>query len=54
MRTVTEMSLPSIGRVFNRDHTTILSSIETIQAKIREDASLENDIDDLIKEITNQ
>jgi len=54
MRTVTDMSLPSIGRVFNRDHTTILSSVETIQAKIREDASLENDIDDLIKEITNQ
>ena len=54
MRTVTDMSLPSIGRVFNRDHSTILSSIDTIQEKIREDASLENDIDDLIKEITNQ
>ncbi len=54
MRTVTDLSLPSIGRVFNRDHTTILSSVDTIQAKIREDASLENDIDDLIKEITNQ
>lgn len=54
MRTVTDLSLPSIGRVFNRDHSTILSSIETIQQKIREDASLENDIDDLIKEITNQ
>ncbi len=54
MRTVTDLSLPSIGRVFSRDHSTILSSIDTIQAKIREDASLENDIDDLIKEITNQ
>ena len=54
MRTVTDLSLPSIGRVFNRDHTTILSSVDTIQAKIREDASLENDIDDLIKEISNQ
>ncbi len=54
MRTVTDLSLPSIGRVFNRDHSTILSSIDTVQAKIREDASLENDIDDLIKEITNQ
>ncbi|MBQ7298720.1 MAG: chromosomal replication initiator protein DnaA [Clostridia bacterium] len=54
MRNVTDLSLPSLGRVFNRDHTTILSSVETIQAKIREDASLENDIDDLIKEITNQ
>ncbi len=54
MRTVTDLSLPSIGRVFNRDHSTILSSIDTVQEKIREDASLENDIDDLIKEITNQ
>ena len=54
MRTVTDLSLPSLGRVFDRDHTTILSSIDTITAKIREDASLENDIDDLIKEITNR
>ena len=54
MRTVTDLSLPSIGRVFNRDHTTILSSVDTITEKIREDASLENDIDDLIKEITNR
>ncbi len=54
MRNVTGMSLPSIGKVFHRDHTTILSSIETIQKKIRDDASVENDIDDLTKEITNQ
>ena len=54
MRTVTDLSLPSIGRVFNRDHTTILSSVDTIAEKIREDASLENDIEDLIKEITNR
>ena len=52
MRTVTDLSLPSIGKVFDRDHTTVLSSIETIHEKIREDATLENDIDNLIKEIT--
>lgn len=51
LRTITGMSLPAIGKLFNRDHTTILSSVDTITKKIRENVSIENDIDDLIKEI---
>ena len=53
MRNVTGMSLPSIGKVFNRDHTTILSSIKTVEKEIRDSAAVENDIDTLIKEIKN-
>ncbi len=54
MRTVTEMSLPSIGKVFNRDHTTVLASVEKIQGMIREDSSVEAEIADLIKDIKEQ
>jgi len=54
LRTLTDMSLPSIGKIFGRDHTTVLHSYETIAQKRREDASVENMIDDLIKEIREQ
>ncbi|MGM9626459.1 MAG: chromosomal replication initiator protein DnaA [Eubacteriales bacterium] len=55
MRKITDMSLPAIGKVMGgKDHTTILYSVNLIQNRIREDALLENDIDALIKEITNQ
>ncbi|MBQ7982761.1 MAG: chromosomal replication initiator protein DnaA [Clostridia bacterium] len=54
MRTVTDMSLPAIGKLFGgRDHTTVISSVTKIKNMMAEDASLENDIDALIKEITN-
>ena len=52
VRTVTEMSLPNIGKIFNRDHSTVLSSIETIEKKLRSDAILGIEIDDMIKEVT--
>ncbi|MBP3917665.1 MAG: chromosomal replication initiator protein DnaA [Clostridia bacterium] len=55
MRKITDMSLPAIGKVMGgKDHTTILYSVNLIQKRVREDALLENDIDALIKEITNQ
>jgi len=54
MRTVTDMSLPAIGKLFGgRDHTTVISSVTKIKNMMAEDASLENDIDALIKEITS-
>ena len=54
MRKITDMSLPAIGKVMGgKDHTTILYSVNLITKRIREDALLENDIDALIKEITN-
>ena len=52
VRTITEMSLPNIGKIFNRDHTTIMSSIETIEKKLITDAILSVEIDDMIKEVT--
>ena len=52
VRTITEMSLPNIGKIFNRDHTTVMSSVETIEKRLRTDAVLSVEIDDMIKEVT--
>ncbi|MBE6597162.1 MAG: chromosomal replication initiator protein DnaA [Ruminococcaceae bacterium] len=54
VRTITEMSLPNIGKIFNRDHSTILSSIEAAEKKLRNDPILEIEIAEMIKEITDQ
>jgi hypothetical protein len=39
-RELTPYSLPHIGRMFRRDHTTILYGIKTIEAKIAADPAL--------------
>ena len=51
IRTITEMSLPNIGKLFNRDHSTVISSIDTIEKKINSSPAVEIEINDLIKEI---
>ena len=51
VRTVIEMSLPNIGKLFNRDHSTVISSIDGIEKKIASDAVFELEINNLIKEI---
>jgi len=53
MRNVTDMSLPSIGKIFSRDHTTIIASIEAIEKEIKNNPIFEMDINDLIKEIND-
>jgi len=51
IRTITEMSLPNIGKLFNRNHATVISSIDTIEKKIASSPAIEIEINDLIKEI---
>ncbi len=51
IRTVTEMSLPNIGKMFNRDHSTVSSSIDAVEKKLASTPALEIEIKDLIKEI---
>ena len=52
IREVTEMSLPNIAKIFNRDHSTIISSIETIERKLFNDAMLDFEIKEIIKEVS--
>lgn len=50
MRKVLDLSYPSIGKIFKRDHTTIMNSYSWIENEIKENASFEIEINDLIKE----
>lgn len=45
------MSLPNIGRLFGRDHTTIMASCEAVEKRLRTDASLASDINTMLKEV---
>lgn len=51
IRKLTDMSLPAIGKYMGRDHTTILSSLDTIENELKSSATLELEINELIKEI---
>ncbi len=49
IKKLTDRSLPAIGREFNRDHTTIMNSIDTVEKRLKSDPSFEIEINDLIK-----
>lgn len=52
IRELTEMSFPSIAKIFDRDHSTIISSYNLIASKVLRDPSLSIEINELKKEIT--
>ena len=45
------MSLPNIGKIFERDHSTIMSSIDIIEKKLHTDSMFENELADIEKDI---
>jgi chromosomal replication initiator protein len=51
IRKMTDLSLKEIGRLLNRDHSTVISSINKIELNIRTVKNYESDINLLIKEI---
>ncbi len=51
IRKLTDLSLKDIGKVFGRDHSTIISSVNKIDINIRTVKNFENEINSLIKEI---
>ncbi len=51
IKTVIEMSYPNIGKLFERDHSTVMNSIDVMEKKISSDAAFELEINNLIKEI---
>lgn len=52
IRTVTEMSFPSIGKLFSRDHATIMTSYKKIEERTMKDAVFFMEITELSKEIS--
>jgi chromosomal replication initiator protein len=53
IRTITEMSFPNIGKMFNRDHTTAMASSDRISEKIAKDPLFNLEIESLIKDVTD-
>ena len=54
VRILTTMSLPEIGKVFNRDHSTVLTAINKIEGQIKTDPAISRQIKDLIKNIESR
>ena len=48
------MSLPNIGKIFNRDHSTVLTSYEKIEKRVFADPVFNIEIMELSREITGQ
>lgn len=51
IKEITDMSYPGIGKMFNRDHTTVMASCSLIAGKLASDAMLAVDIADMTKEV---
>ena len=51
IRSVTDMSLPNIGKIIDRDHSTVLSSIEAIEKRMAQNPVFRTEIEEMIKEI---
>lgn len=51
LRSITDMSLPNIGKIIGRDHTTVMSSCETVEKKMSQDPVYRSEIEEMIKEI---
>lgn len=49
---VTTMTLDNIGKIFGRDHSTVLSSINVISLQIKKDSGFEHEINNIIKEFS--
>ncbi len=50
IRKATDMSLQSIAKIFGRDHTTMMSSIDVVENDMEVDATFEHEVKSLIKE----
>ena len=52
IRKITGISFPMIGDLFERDHSTIISANNTVEANVKSTPLFAMEINDLIKEIT--
>jgi chromosomal replication initiator protein len=51
IREITDMSFPGIGKILNRNHTTIISSIETVEKRVISSQAFALEINEMIKSI---
>lgn len=51
IRTITDMSLPNIGKIIARDHSTVMSSIESVEKRMSQDPVFRAELEEMIKEV---
>lgn len=51
IKKMTDRSLPAIGREFNRDHTTIINSIDTVEKRLASDPAFDAEIKELMRAV---
>ena len=54
IRSITEMSYPNIGKIFNRDHASIMSSYKVIEKKLETDSMFGLELSEMRKDIRGQ
>ena len=52
IREITDMSYPSVAKIFDRDYATVHSSYDLIHRKYTSDSLFKIELDDLIRDIT--
>ncbi len=51
IRSVTDMSLPNIGKIIARDHSTVMSSLETVESRMSQNPVFRAEMEEMVKEI---
>ncbi len=51
IKKMTDRSLPAIGREFNRDHTTIINSIDTVEKRLASDPAFDAELKELMRSV---
>ena len=54
IKNLTDLSLKDIGNIFNRNHSTVLSSISTVDIKIKTKNNFDSEISSLIKKVKSK
>ena len=45
------MSLPNIGKIIERDHSTVISSLDTIEKRMAQNPVFRTEMEEMVKEI---
>jgi chromosomal replication initiator protein len=52
IRDITDMSLPNIGKIFDRDHATIMASLKAVEKRLKTEPELQTELAEIKKEVT--
>ncbi|MBP5755931.1 MAG: chromosomal replication initiator protein DnaA, partial [Clostridia bacterium] len=51
IREILSLSQPAIGKIFNRDHSTIISAYKGVEARLKNDSDFNKDLHEIKAEL---